>query len=289
MQQPPPTDAELEASRLAFGAVWTAVGLGLVPFALVLARKVVPERRVFFARWGFTHLAVAFATAVVAAVVVGLAWPHDPAVEVGVLEALARTTLMYVAVAALIARLAWRLEPAPAAALGFERGGNLRAVLLGLALYVVLLPGLMGVTTLWPEVLRRLGEPIELQEILLGVLELRGAPLVLALLGGIVVIPFFEELVFRGFLQPLLVQNFRDRGGVVLTSIVFAALHGTTAFLPIFALSLILGGVMLRTRRLASSWAVHALHNGLMFLLAFNVPEMRELGGEHALLGLFLP
>jgi membrane protease YdiL (CAAX protease family) len=58
--------------------------------------------------------------------------------------------------------------------------------------------------------------------------------------------------------------------GVAATSIVFASLHGTGAFLPIFALSLVLGGVMLRTQRIFASWSVHALHNGLMFLLIYR-------------------
>src|SRR5262249_42104447 len=56
------------------------------------------------------------------------------------------------------------------------------------------------------------------------------------------------------------------------TSFVFAALHGSGAFLPIFALSLVLGGTMLRTQRLFAVWTVHAAHNGLMFLVLYSMP-----------------
>jgi len=91
---------------------------------------------------------------------------------------------------------------------------------------------------------------------------------------GTLVVTFFEELIFRGFLQPFLVQNFRDVGGVVLTSLIFALLHGGVAFGPIFALSLLLGGVALRTRRLWASWAMHAAHNGLMLALFLYDPEL---------------
>jgi membrane protease YdiL (CAAX protease family) len=93
---------------------------------------------------------------------------------------------------------------------------------------------------------------------------------------AVLVLPYFEELIFRGFLQPLLVQNLGDRGGVVATSAVFAALHGASPFLPIFGLSLILGGVMLRTQRLVGSFAVHALHNGLMLAYLFAMQGLGE-------------
>ena len=83
----------------------------------------------------------------------------------------------------------------------------------------------------------------------------------------IVVLPFFEELIFRGFLQPLLVQNLGDRGGVFLTSLVFALPHGDSAFLPIFGLALLLGSLKLRTQRLSAPFAVHALHNAIVFAL----------------------
>ena len=38
--------------------------------------------------------------------------------------------------------------------------------------------------------------------------------------------PVFEELVFRGFLLPLLVQTFGPAGGILLTALPFALLHG---------------------------------------------------------------
>ena len=49
--------------------------------------------------------------------------------------------------------------------------------------------------------------------------------------------------------MPLQTVNARDR---------------ESSFLPIFALSLVLGAVMLRTQRIFAAWAVHAAHNGLM-------------------------
>jgi hypothetical protein len=102
-------------------------------------------------------------------------------------------------------------------------------------------------------------------------------------------LPFVEELFFRGFLQPLLVQNFRDKGGVVLTAAIFGALHGASSFLPIFGLALVLGGVMLRTQRLMAAWAIHALHNGLQIGLILLFGDLVEGGAASVLPSLFLP
>ncbi len=272
------------ASALALGLALAGVGLAMTPFAMALARRLWPERSVFFARWGFTHLALLVLIFFVASVGVGLLWPMPESGELGLLGQFGLMGLIYLVVSAAIVRFAVRLEPDPRKALGFERGGNLRSVGLAVLVYLILLPGLMGLTLFWPSLLQLLGEDVGPQDVLVGFFELEGGALAIAVLCGTLVMPFFEELVFRGFLQPLLVQNFRDRGGVVLTSVVFGAMHGFTAFLPIFALSLMLGGVALRTRRLVSCWAMHALHNGLMIGLALSFPELRDTMAESGLL-----
>ena len=101
---------------------------------------------------------------------------------------------------------------------------------------------------------------------------------VLPLVLGVAVQPLLEELVFRSFLQPLLVQNFREVLGVALTSFVFAALHGPDVFLPIFALSCLLGAIMLRTQNLYAVWAIHALNNGLQFAVLIARPDLLAQG-----------
>ena len=144
----------------------------------------------------------------------------------------------------------------------------------GLFAYFAVLPGIFGTLMLWPWLLERLGEVPEQQEYLVQLQDLGGTGLWVGILLATLVIPFAEEVLFRGFLQPLLVQNFRDLGGVVITAVLFAALHGQSAFLPIFVLALVLGGVMLRTQRLLAAYAIHVTHNGLtiwMTLLASSV------------------
>jgi membrane protease YdiL (CAAX protease family) len=63
---------------------------------------------------------------------------------------------------------------------------------------------------------------------------------------------------------------------VVATSAVFGLLHGPSASLPIFGLSLILGGVMLRTQRLLAPCLIHMLHNGLMVFLLLGSDALRD-------------
>ena len=52
------------------------------------------------------------------------------------------------------------------------------------------------------------------------------ASLLLVLLFVVVFGPVFEELVFRGFLFPLLAKSFGAAAGIVLTALPFALLHG---------------------------------------------------------------
>ncbi len=254
------------------GLVLAVGGLGLVPLAKAVARRLWPERIVFFARWRFLHLVQALFVFVLGAFVVGALLQRLVA-EPGVLHELMATVLIMGVVALLAVVQARRLDPDGAASLGLRSRGSLRAAAIGLSSYLLLLPSLAGVALAWPYVWERLGGEYALQDVAQGIAETRPEDLWAVALLAVVAIPFLEELLFRGFLQPLLVQNLGDRGGVAMTAFVFATLHGGAAFLPIFALALILGGLMLRTQRLAAVFAVHALHNGLMILMLLAVKQ----------------
>jgi membrane protease YdiL (CAAX protease family) len=262
-----------------------AAGLVMARLVASLARLLVPGRNQFFARWGFSKAALVFGAFLVAQLLVPLGFALL-GVEPSLRAALLAMVAVHLGPALLVARLARELDPEGLRSLGLRAAGTPRAALFGVLSYVLLLPGLVGVLLLWPLVLERFGVDAAPQESLTAFLELAPDERLLPLALAVLVLPFFEELLFRGFLQPLLVQNFREVGGLVLTSLVFAVLHGASAFLPVFALSLILGGVMLRTQRLLAAWAVHALHNGLTLWVALSLPDARELLGPEALLAL---
>lgn len=85
--------------------------------------------------------------------------------------------------------------------------------------------------------------------------------------------PLFEELLFRGFLLPLLVRSFGSAAGVVLCSLPFTMLHGPQYhwtwqhLLLLFAASVAFSLVRLRTGSTAASTFVHAAYNLTFFVV----------------------
>lgn len=293
--QTPAIDTELLASdwpkRAEIGAVLIVVGLTLVPLAVLAVRRIFPGRNIVFARWGFSHVVTAVVFGAALVWLSGQLWPANPqAIDIQV--ELVRVALILSAVVALIARYAQRLDPEGWRSLGIWRGHQTRAVAAGWTAYFLSLPVLVGVGLVWPWFLQWIGEGFEPQALLESFRTLPREDIPLVLVLGIGVQPLLEEILFRAFLQPLLVQNFSEKGGVVLTSFLFAMMHGESQFGPVFALSLVLGAVMLRTQRLAGVWAVHALHNALVFGIMI-VTERATDGASHtgllAFLGGFTP
>jgi membrane protease YdiL (CAAX protease family) len=88
----------------------------------------------------------------------------------------------------------------------------------------------------------------------------RPGVLYLAIANAVVLAPVFEEVFFRGHLQTALTALLPKRwAAIVLTSFLFAAMHGPWMIPPIFALSLIIGYVYERTGNL---WVAIGLHVG---------------------------
>lgn len=267
--------------RAEIGAILFTSALALAPLSVLAVRRIFPGRTVVFARWGFSHVVQVALLAFAIFWITGLFLP-GPEREAGILLQLSRSAAILLGACALVAWTAHRLDPDGLRCLGLGRGRHLRAALAGLVGYASSLPGLLGLCLLWPWFLRWSGAGFEMPLVARKMMELAPEDRPVAILLGVAVLPLLEEILFRVFLQPLLVQNLTDKLGVVVTSFVFAALHGTSAFLPIFGLSLVLGSIMLRTQRLAAVWAVHALHNGLMFAMLYLLPR-------EVVVGLFFP
>jgi len=78
--------------------------------------------------------------------------------------------------------------------------------------------------------------------------------------------PFWEEIVFRGFLQPFLAGRLGAPSAIVVTSVLFSLIHysGSKVFIVpalVFPLALALGYAYHRTQRLAAPLMLHVLHN----------------------------
>jgi membrane protease YdiL (CAAX protease family) len=80
--------------------------------------------------------------------------------------------------------------------------------------------------------------------------------------------PFFEELLFRGFLLPVLARRQRMVMALTLTALLFGATHLQPSGLPILStLGLVMGLAMRHTGSLRTPILVHACWNGSLFLL----------------------
>tara|TARA_B100000965_G_scaffold15324_1_gene11530 strand:- start:973 stop:2325 length:1353 start_codon:yes stop_codon:yes gene_type:complete len=82
--------------------------------------------------------------------------------------------------------------------------------------------------------------------------------------------PFFEEIIFRGVLLPILSRDFGIIFGIIISSFIFALAHlSLSEFPPLFVLGIGLGVTRLLSGRLGSSIFMHSLWNGLTFFNLF--------------------
>lgn len=105
----------------------------------------------------------------------------------------------------------------------------------------------------------------------------------LSLLAGVIVAPFGEEILFRGFATTAWVRALGARRGVVLGAVVFAFAHVVTvsgssagdamqlalvAFVGRIPIALALGWLFVRRRTIWASFGLHAAFNGILLILA---------------------
>jgi membrane protease YdiL (CAAX protease family) len=95
---------------------------------------------------------------------------------------------------------------------------------------------------------------------------------VLIIVAAIVVVPFTEEVLFRGIFQTLL-RSYINRGwpAIILTSLVFIVFHANPEHWPaLFAFSLCLGYAYEKSGSLLRSIFIHSLFNAMSVLAALN-------------------
>jgi glutamate-5-semialdehyde dehydrogenase len=99
-----------------------------------------------------------------------------------------------------------------------------------------------------------------------------------ATLALIVVAPLTEEFVCRYMVLGGLLRRVRPRRAILLSAVLFSALHLSLWQAPVtFLLGLLLGWVYYRTRSLSACIAGHALHNGVVLLTATSAAGQPEL------------
>ncbi|MEH1836889.1 MAG: type II CAAX endopeptidase family protein [Nostoc sp.] len=82
--------------------------------------------------------------------------------------------------------------------------------------------------------------------------------------------PFFEEILFRGFLLPSLTRYLPVWGAILVSSLLFAIAHlSLSEILPLTALGIVLGVVYTRSRNLLAPMLLHSLWNSGTLLSLF--------------------
>lgn len=133
--------------------------------------------------------------------------------------------------------------------------------------FVLGAPFVFGASLLTAAVFEFRGLEVPVQDVAVAIAnEIETAPWRVALF-AVVVIPFLEEVLFRGFLLELFRSKLGTAAGVVISSSLFAVAHGLTAAPTIFVLAVVIAIVKLRTRSLYAAWVVHALNNGTSLFL----------------------
>jgi len=141
------------------------------------------------------------------------------------------------------------------------RGAARRAV----TYYLAALPLFFAYTLLWQTLLRYFGVTPEPQPVVDVMLSPRDLPTRLYLLTtAILVAPLAEEIFFRGVLLPALARRLGALGGLVVVSLIFAAVHRhTAAFVPLFIISLAFGLGYRATRSFWTPFLMHGLFNSV--------------------------
>jgi len=129
------------------------------------------------------------------------------------------------------------------------------------------LPLLYGLSLVSPWLYEQAGVPWAPQAHGEGIAALAGPQLWVACALAAVVVPCFEELVFRGWLQQGLARLAHPRIGIGLTALLFTLNHDQGVWLPIGVLAVLLGVVRERTQSLWPCLAIHVAHNGLQVAL----------------------
>ena len=150
-----------------------------------------------------------------------------------------------------------RVAPGP-----FRRNLAWGAAFLALAVFLVLTVAMVTSLVMKPDQ----SPQRDLQELLRGLTGWGPSLAMFAVVAGLA--PCFEELLFRGFLFPVMARQGRVTVALFASALLFGAIHLQPAGLPILStLGLVLALAVRRTGSLWPAILVHACWNGTLFLL----------------------
>jgi membrane protease YdiL (CAAX protease family) len=155
--------------------------------------------------------------------------------------------------------------------LGLHTQRLARSLVFAVVLYVGFLPLVLGCETLWQVLVSKIvGHAPDAQRIVKELSdhqEVRSNLMFVLLIA--LVVPFLEELIFRGVLYPVLRRWLTAAAAITIDAILFGVIHdaGVSA---VILLGGLLAFIFERTRSLVACTLVHALHNTYTLLLIFQ-------------------
>lgn len=268
---------------LGLAAGLTVFGALMLPLRAAIVRAsvepAVPARDAF--RWlDLVAVLLAFVLAQTVAMFAAVlsihgSWPEDGAAldrvyeQLTFMDTMAIQGISFLAACAVVVGVALR-RGGGVEALGLGRPARARYPLgrhvVAFSSYLLGLPFLFAAGVATGAVFAFQGLEMPKQDVAVAIQEHIDSQPVLVVTFAVLLIPLFEEILFRGFLLELLVAKLGRLAGVVLSSAAFAVAHGLVAAPTIFVLAVVLAAVKLRTRSLLPVWILHGTHNGLTLL-----------------------
>jgi membrane protease YdiL (CAAX protease family) len=131
----------------------------------------------------------------------------------------------------------------------------------GIGGYCVAIPIVLLVAAINAQIWQGNGGSNPLLELILNGHDRRA--LILYFITATIAAPFYEEILFRGFLLTSLTRYVNTWSAIVISGAIFAIAHlSLSEILPLMALGVILGYVYARSNSLLASMCVHTLWNG---------------------------
>lgn len=90
-------------------------------------------------------------------------------------------------------------------------------------------------------------------------------------ISSVLLAPIIEEIVFRGFILRRLTYRYNLRSAILISSLLFGAIHIHMSFLGTFLHGIVYAIVAVRFGSLYASMIVHGTYNGLIFVLERTV------------------
>jgi len=167
----------------------------------------------------------------------------------------------------------------PLAALGISILDWKKNLTGGLTLYLVILPIILTAGFLVELMTKNVGVTPDHQEVVNRLMEERSPAGIIAIIAfGAFIGPVAEEVLCRGFLQPVLRGMMGGMKAILITSLLFAMVHfNAYIFMQIFILGLLLGYLYERTDTLVAPVSVHILHNSVSLCVLLWMKQGGEL------------